>query len=107
MHSNERYTTCRASVHARDGAGWMKAALPSHQLRSGGFMRRPLAALATLLLTLSVAACGSDSSGGGDSSGGTISVGLLVPLTGASAQTAEQVKNVVEMHVAQVNADDG
>ena len=70
-------------------------------------MRRPIAALATLLLTLSVAACGSDSSGGGGSSGETISVGLLAPLTGASAQTAEQVKNVVEMRVAQVNADGG
>ena len=69
-------------------------------------MRRPIAALATLLLALSVAACGSDA-GGGDSSGGTISVGLLAPLTGASAQTAEQVKNAVEMRVAQVNADGG
>lgn len=69
-------------------------------------MRRTFTALATLLLALSLAACGSDSSGGGDSSD-TINIGLLAPLTGASAQTAEQVKNVVEMRVAQINADGG
>lgn len=70
-------------------------------------MRPPFIALATFLLALPLAACGSDSSGGGDSSGDTISVGFLAPLTGASAQSAEQAKNAVEVRVAQINADGG
>ncbi|MEO5663891.1 MAG: ABC transporter substrate-binding protein [Nocardioides sp.] len=60
-----------------------------------------------MVLALSVAACGSDSSGGGGSSDDPITIGFLGPLTGASAQTAEQAKNAAEIRVAQINADGG
>lgn len=69
-------------------------------------MRRifiPVAAAALLSVTL--AGCGS-----GDSSGDSkesVVIGMLVPLTGPVAQTAETMRNVVEMRVDQINADGG
>ena len=68
-------------------------------------MRRAFTASATLLLALSLAACGGGS--GGSGSGDTITLGLLVPLTGAAAQTAEQVENAVELRVDQINESGG
>lgn len=71
-------------------------------------MRRVLAASVVGLLVSALSACGGDDGGsGGQSSGGTITIGLLAPLTGALAQNAEQVRNVVQLRVDQINADGG
>lgn len=69
-------------------------------------MRRLLTAVVAGVLVTTVAACGSD---GDDSSasGGSITVGLLAPLTGAVAQNAEIVRNIVEMRIKQINDDGG
>lgn len=62
-------------------------------------------ALALSAVALTTAACGSDgSSGGGD---GDLTVALVIPLTGASAQTAEQMQNAAELAVEEINADGG
>lgn len=67
-------------------------------------MRLPITSVAvTALLSVSLAACGTDSGGSGDS----IDIGMLLPLEGPVAQTAEIMRNVAELRVDQINADGG
>jgi len=66
--------------------------------------------VAGLLLAATAACGGSDggsSSAGGGGSNGPIKVAVIVPLTGASAQTAEQMSNAAQLAVDKVNADGG
>lgn len=58
-----------------------------------------------LAATASLALTGCSSSSGGGS--GALIVGVVVPLTGASAKTAEQMVNGAALAVAKVNADGG
>jgi branched-chain amino acid transport system substrate-binding protein len=60
-----------------------------------------LAAAATLALT----GCGGSSGGAGG--GGDLTVAVILPLTGASAKTAEQMQNAAELAIEQVNAGGG
>ncbi|HEY0903020.1 MAG TPA: ABC transporter substrate-binding protein [Marmoricola sp.] len=64
-----------------------------------------LAAMAALSV-LAVAGCGSSSDDGG-SGGDSLTVALVIPLTGASAKTAEQMQNAAELAVEEINADGG
>jgi branched-chain amino acid transport system substrate-binding protein len=66
-------------------------------------VRSGLAVLAAATIVL--AGCGgSDSSKGG---GGDLTVAVIIPLTGASAKTAEQMENAAKLAAAEVNADGG
>lgn len=59
-----------------------------------------------LSAVLTLAACGGggdDGDGGGD----PITVAVIVPLTGASAKTAEQMENAAKLAVEEINADGG
>jgi branched-chain amino acid transport system substrate-binding protein len=69
-------------------------------------MKSKLATVVVLsVAALSTTACGSDgSSGSGD---GDLTVALVIPLTGASAQTAKQMQNAAELAVDEINADGG
>lgn len=58
--------------------------------------------VATAAAALLLSGCGG-SSGSGDS----LTVAVILPLTGASAKTAEQMENAAHLAVAQVNADGG
>jgi branched-chain amino acid transport system substrate-binding protein len=64
-----------------------------------------------LALLLSTAACGSDDDSTNPAaeglSGDPVKVALIVPLTGASAKTAEQMQNAAELAVEEVNEDGG
>jgi branched-chain amino acid transport system substrate-binding protein len=68
----------------------------------------PLTVVALLLAT---AACGSDDDSSTANaeglSGDPVKVAVIVPLTGASAKTAEQMENAAELAVQEVNADGG
>jgi branched-chain amino acid transport system substrate-binding protein len=68
----------------------------------------PLTVIALLLAT---AACGSDDSKGATTtkglSGDPVKIAVVVPLTGASAKTAEQMQNAAKLAVEEVNADGG
>lgn len=66
--------------------------------------RKHGAIVATLPLVLLAACGGSGSPSDGD---GPITIGLLAPITGPAAQGAQQVRNVVDMTVAQINEDGG
>ena len=71
-------------------------------------MRRAFTTAAALLLAVSLAACGNSSSGDDEGSGGgTVTIGLLSPLTGGIAQTAEIQRNAVQLRVDQINDDGG
>lgn len=66
-------------------------------------LTKTLALAASAMLALG--ACGGGSGdGGGD---GDITIAVIVPLTGASAKTAEQMKNAAELAADEVNADGG
>jgi branched-chain amino acid transport system substrate-binding protein len=61
-------------------------------------------------VALATAACGSGdggSTGGGGSASGPITLGLLAPLTGATAQTAKIAQNMAELAAAEINAAGG
>ena len=60
-------------------------------------------------VALATAACGGGDggSGGGGGSGGPITLGMLAPLTGATAQTATIAKNSAELAVGEINAAGG
>lgn len=61
--------------------------------------------VATSLALVGLAACsGSDDKAGGD---GELIVALILPLTGASAKTAEQMENAAELAAEEINADGG
>jgi branched-chain amino acid transport system substrate-binding protein len=65
-------------------------------------VRSGLAVLAAA--TIALAGCGgSDSSKGG----GDLTVAVIIPLTGASAKTAEQMENAAKLAAEEVNADGG
>lgn len=69
-------------------------------------MRRFTTSVAvTALLSVSLAACGGGSAGG--ESKDSITIGVLLPLAGPVAQTAELMENVATMRVKQINADGG
>ncbi|GAB3082005.1 ABC transporter substrate-binding protein [Nocardioides zeae] len=67
-------------------------------------MRRALSLTASMMLAVPLAACGGSSDGGGS---GPVTVGVLLPLTGASAQGAEQAENALELRLDQINAEGG
>ena len=69
-------------------------------------MRRAHWTVAAIAAITMLAACGGGP-GGGSSSGETLTVGLLAPLTGTVAQTAEQQRDVVQLKVDQINAAGG
>ena len=54
------------------------------------------------LLTF-LAACGGGDSGSGDA----IKVAVVLPLTGATAETAEQMRNAANLALEEINADGG
>jgi branched-chain amino acid transport system substrate-binding protein len=60
-------------------------------------------------VALATAACGGGDGdgGGGGSAGGPIKLGMLAPLTGATAQTATIARNAAELAVEEVNAAGG
>lgn len=69
-------------------------------------MRRFTTSVAVIaLLSASLAACGGGSAG--SESKDSITVGVLLPLSGPIAQTAALMKNVAEMRAEQINADGG
>lgn len=60
---------------------------------------------ATGAAALLLSGCGGSSGSGGG--GSDLTVAVILPLTGASAKTAEQMENAAELAVEQVNADGG
>src|SRR3990170_2816585 len=68
-------------------------------------MLKKLATSVALALSLtSLAACSDESSGGSD---GDLTIAVVVPLTGASAKTAQQMQNSAELAADEINADGG
>jgi branched-chain amino acid transport system substrate-binding protein len=57
--------------------------------------------------TLLLAACGGGDSGSAADEGTNLPIALLAPVTGPSAQGAEQVENVVQMTVDEINSSGG
>lgn len=69
-------------------------------------MKKKLVAALAAASVLALSACGSSASGGGGG-GDTLTVALIIPLTGASAETAKQMQNAAELAVAKINQDGG
>lgn len=67
--------------------------------------KRMLAALVAGSFLL--AGCGGSDNGDSGEGGDPITVAIIVPLTGASAKTAEQMRNGAQLAVEEINADGG
>lgn len=72
-------------------------------------IRRGLLAVASVLVLVIAAGCSDDESsdGGGGGSDDPITIGLLVPLTGAVAQSSEIVENATQLAADQINEAGG
>ncbi len=69
--------------------------------------KRCAVALVAVGLTVAVAACGSSSDNGGTASGGTVTIGVVLPLSGTSATVGQSAKAGITDAVNYINAHGG